>query len=251
MPLRCHLRATRQQQTCFSWRSPCKAVLGLVPNGAADPSAGQSRKYGSMGETPDSSGDGSDLESPVLSSPDKTPSEGDQAGKDRDRIAVDRDERPEAHDQESEARDERAEARDERAETREFNAVESDAGAIADRAGARRDRRGGASDRTQAADDRKAAVDDREAASADRERSADELAASSIDELTGTHRRDAGAVALEREVAKAKRSKTSLAVAFVDVDGLKEKNDSEGHAAGDHCSATWLTPSGPISAPTT
>lgn len=161
------------------------------------------------------------------------PVDPDRAGKDRDRIAEDRDERAEAHDQQSKARDERAEARDQRAETREVDAAESDAGAVADRAGARRDRRGGASDRTQASDDRKAALDDREAASVDRVRSAEELAASSIDELTGTYRRDAGAVELEREVARARRTETPLAVAFVDVDGLKKKNDSEGHAAGD------------------
>ena len=109
----------------------------------------------------------------------------------------------------------------------------SDAGAVADRAGARRDRRGGASDRTQASDDRKAALDDREAASADRARSAEERAASSVDELTGAYRRDAGAVELEREIARAVRTGTPLTVAFVDVDGLKRKNDSEGHAAGD------------------
>lgn len=85
----------------------------------------------------------------------------------------------------------------------------------------------------QASDDRKAASDDREAASVDRVRSAEELAASSIDELTGAYRRDAGAMELEREIARARRTKTPLAVAFVDVDGLKKKNDSEGHAAGD------------------
>jgi diguanylate cyclase (GGDEF)-like protein len=161
------------------------------------------------------------------------PPNDDRAGRDRDRIAEDRDERAEAHDQESEARDERAAARDERAETRDSDTGGGDAGSVADRAGARRDRRGGASDRTQASDDRKAASDDREAASADRVRSAAEQAASSIDELTGAYRRDAGAVELEREIARAKRTKAPLAVAFVDVDGLKKKNDSEGHAAGD------------------
>lgn len=40
-------------------------------------------------------------------------------------------------------------------------------------------------------------------------------------------------MALEREVARAKRTKEPLALAFVDVDGLKERNDSLGHAAGD------------------
>lgn len=148
-----------------------------------------------------------------------------QVGDDRDRTAEARDERAEAHDEASKARDQRAEARDLRAEAREQGS-ETGKGAAADRAGALRDRRGGASDRTQAADDR-------EAAAADRVQSAQERATSSIDELTGAYRRGAGTLALEREVSRAQRTGKSMVVAFVDVDGLKETNDSLGHAAGD------------------
>ncbi|MCA1699187.1 MAG: GGDEF domain-containing protein [Actinobacteria bacterium] len=54
-----------------------------------------------------------------------------------------------------------------------------------------------------------------------------------MDELTGAHRRDAGIVELERELARAKRTKQAFALAFVDVDDLKGTNDSLGHAAGD------------------
>ena len=54
-----------------------------------------------------------------------------------------------------------------------------------------------------------------------------------FDELTGVLRRAAGVAALDREVARARRQKTSLAVAFVDVDGLKQANDTRGHRAGD------------------
>jgi len=140
------------------------------------------------------------------------PAETDTAGGDRDRTAEDRDQRAKDHDQASEARERAADG--------------VDTGAAADRAGALRDRRGGASDRTQAADDR-------EAASEDRVLSARERAASSIDELTGAHRREAGMVELAREVERATRTEQPFALAFVDVDGLKGRNDSLGHAAGD------------------
>ena len=150
----------------------------------------------------------------------------DHAARDRDRIADDRDRTAEDRDETSEARDDRAEVRDERAESRERVAGGPETGAAADRAGAWRDRRGGASDRTHAADDRTAARTDRFASAQDR-------SASSIDQLTRTHRRDAGLVELEREVARAKRTKQPLTVAFIDVDDLKQRNDSLGHAAGD------------------
>ena len=150
----------------------------------------------------------------------------DPAGEDRDRTAEDRDQRAEAHDRASEVRDGRADARDERAEARERAAAGVDTGAAGDRAGALRDRRGAAGDRTQAADDR-------ESASTDRVLSARDRAAFSIDELTGAHSREAGIVELRREIAKAKRTEQPLTLAFVDVDGLKGRNDSHGHAAGD------------------
>jgi len=54
-----------------------------------------------------------------------------------------------------------------------------------------------------------------------------------FDELTGVMRRAAGLATLEREVARARRLGAVLTVAFVDVDGLKSINDSQGHAAGD------------------
>ena len=54
-----------------------------------------------------------------------------------------------------------------------------------------------------------------------------------FDELTGVLRRAAGMSALEREVARARRMKTPLTVAFMDVDGLKQANDARGHKAGD------------------
>jgi diguanylate cyclase (GGDEF)-like protein len=56
---------------------------------------------------------------------------------------------------------------------------------------------------------------------------------SAFDGLTGVLRRAAGMSMAEREIARARRHNSPLTVAFIDVDGLKEANDGEGHAAGD------------------
>jgi len=45
--------------------------------------------------------------------------------------------------------------------------------------------------------------------------------------------RGAGFLALDREIARARRTEQALVVGFVDVDHLKVVNDSHGHAAGD------------------
>jgi diguanylate cyclase (GGDEF)-like protein len=55
-----------------------------------------------------------------------------------------------------------------------------------------------------------------------------------VDELTGALRRSAGLEALEREIHRTRRlGDAGLVVAFIDVDHLKEVNDTAGHAAGD------------------
>ncbi len=54
-----------------------------------------------------------------------------------------------------------------------------------------------------------------------------------FDDLTGALRRGAGISAIDREVARARRHKSALSLAFVDIDGLKAANDRHGHAAGD------------------
>lgn len=53
------------------------------------------------------------------------------------------------------------------------------------------------------------------------------------DELTGVLRAAAGIGAADREIARARRRHSSLTVAFVDVDGLKEANEGTGRAGGD------------------
>jgi diguanylate cyclase (GGDEF)-like protein len=141
-------------------------------------------------------------------------------------MAEDRDEKADADDEASDARDDRATARDERAAQRDEDSSEQDVEAAADRAGASRDRRKGASDRDRAAEDRAAAASDRKLSAYERE-------VSSIDELTGAYTRTAGVLELQREFDRSKRTDQSFILAFVDVDGLKETNDSLGHLAGD------------------
>lgn len=55
-----------------------------------------------------------------------------------------------------------------------------------------------------------------------------------IDELTGVSNRRAGLAALTSEIEQLRRSaEPELALVFLDVDGLKFINDTQGHAAGD------------------
>jgi diguanylate cyclase (GGDEF)-like protein len=59
-------------------------------------------------------------------------------------------------------------------------------------------------------------------------------AAAAVDDLTGALRRGAGLQAMTREIARFHRfGGKGMAAIFIDVDGLKRINDTEGHAAGD------------------
>jgi diguanylate cyclase (GGDEF)-like protein len=88
-------------------------------------------------------------------------------------------------------------------------------------------------DWAQAAADRTAAA--RELAEAIRLRmqAADDLKSATTDELTGARVRKFGLEEASRELARAYRTDVGLVLAFADVDGLKQVNDSRGHLAGD------------------
>ncbi|MGV8966496.1 MAG: diguanylate cyclase domain-containing protein [Cellulomonas sp.] len=101
------------------------------------------------------------------------------------------------------------------------------------RSAAELDREAALADRGASAGERTNAEHDRDAAMADRDASADERKLASVDTLTGALLRGAGSVELEHELARARRTDQSLALAFIDVDHLKAINDSRGHAAGD------------------
>jgi diguanylate cyclase (GGDEF)-like protein len=139
-------------------------------------------------------------------------------------------------------RERAAAARDEAAAERDSVALDRD------RAAAERERltklvdekahdageaRHAARDREHAAGDRESAALDREHAAQERDATAQALHALTTDELTKTRRRGPGLDELQREVDRALRTNEPLAVAYIDVDGLKAINDTKGHAAGD------------------
>ena len=105
---------------------------------------------------------------------------------------------------------------------------------------AKRDRERAAADRAKAADDRARAAGDREEAARERAEarlhrteSDDNLELATTDELTGAWTRKFGLEEVSRELERARRSGATLVLAFIDVDDLKQVNDSHGHLAGD------------------
>ncbi len=104
----------------------------------------------------------------------------------------------------------------------------------------RRDRARAAADRAKAADDRARAAADRAESARERAESlqqrteaADDLNVAATDELTGAWTRRLGLDEVSRELERAHRTGASLVLAFIDVDSLKQLNDSQGHLAGD------------------
>jgi diguanylate cyclase (GGDEF)-like protein len=90
-----------------------------------------------------------------------------------------------------------------------------------------------AADRVRAADDRRHAARDRMLAAEDRDATLTELRRAHLDGLTGAYQRAIGEEMLRAEINRARRVDGRMVLAFVDVVGLKEVNDREGHAAGD------------------
>ncbi len=153
---------------------------------------------------------------------DQTSSDADQTASEADRHASEEDQA--ASDQESVGGADRL--------VRDRSSVHRQR-ATADRTRAATDRARAAADRARAAEERAHSARDRSLAARDRAEAARDREASETDELTKVRRRGAGMAQLQREVDRARRAPEELVVAFVDVDGLKQVNDSEGHLAGD------------------
>jgi diguanylate cyclase (GGDEF)-like protein len=101
------------------------------------------------------------------------------------------------------------------------------------RARAAADRAKAAEDLARAAAEREEAARDRAEAARNRSQSEVILKLSATDELTGAWTRKFGLEQVSRELERAHRTGAKLLLAFIDVDGLKQVNDSEGHQAGD------------------
>ena len=110
-------------------------------------------------------------------------------------------------------------------------AEENQRGATADRAAAVEGRARAALAREQAALDREQAARDRLQARAERDALRHQLAIAETDPLTGTRAR--GLADLDHEIDRARRTTSVLAIAYVDIVGLKAENDTHGHRAGD------------------
>jgi len=156
----------------------------------------------------------------------------------RDEVAKARDRAAEARDRAAEQLDRDLDARD--AEWRTGSADESSSKANTPRNRAAADRRRAADARRRAAADREQAAKDRQHAASYRREAREEHAAllrqvavSETDSLTGARARGPGLAELEIEINRVQRSTGQLAVAYVDVMGLKAINDKRGHRAGD------------------
>ena len=152
---------------------------------------------------------------------------------DRSQVAAARDRTDEMRDAGADSREEIEPAGPVRGGRRAARAGRDHRRAADDRARAAADRARAADDRARAAEERAESAHDRTLAARDRAQAAVDREASETDELTHVRRRGAGMKQLQREVDRAHRAPEGLVVTFVDVDGLKRVNDTQGHLAGD------------------
>jgi diguanylate cyclase (GGDEF)-like protein len=177
---------------------------------------------------------------------DQTASAREHTRQDREDVSRVRDETAGSRSESAEERDRMAGLRDRAADARDRAGYLEDMGSDADASAeeillrAERYRVRAAADRASAAQDRLRATADRNEAARERveafEAQAEarhSLVLAATDELTGAWTRKVGLINVSHEIERSTRTGSSLVLAFIDVDGLKEVNDSEGHASGD------------------
>ncbi len=97
-----------------------------------------------------------------------------------------------------------------------------------------------ADDRAKAAADRERAARDRISAARERSRLEAALDEAHLDDRTGAFRRGMGRLAIDLEIAHARRGDGRFVMVVVDVDGLRKINERGGHAAGDRVLETLV-----------
>jgi diguanylate cyclase (GGDEF)-like protein len=158
---------------------------------------------------------------------------GAQVATERDRQATLCDEHARHRDLMAKARDRAAELADYGAERLAKQVGNADPHITAALKAAAQVRIRAATSRAQAAADRERAAKDRKAAANERDLLHGELERAHLDELTGAYRRGMGEILMLHEIERARRSRGKLALAFIDVDELKQINDRYGHCVGD------------------
>lgn len=156
----------------------------------------------------------------------------DEGAAARLRTAEDRDQAAALHDRRAERRDALARL-DDLQDDADVSRDDILLRAASDRARSAADRVKAADDRALAAADREEAASERAEALRDHSESADSLKLAMTDALTGVWTRRFGLESVSRELERAHRTGAPLVLAFIDVDGLKQVNDSQGHLDGD------------------
>ena len=203
----------------------CGQVLGddLAAIGASGASRGPSER----GNVPQRQGHreksrGWDLGPPSL-----------RASDERAREATNRDELATQRDRTAESRDRAADERDRVMVELEQSVIDEGSSPDWVVKYGRQLRHEASADRASAAEDRRLAAEDRARAAADRAEAMELLRESQLDDLTGAYRRNLGERVLADELERARRSGDGLVLVAMDVDGLKQVNDTRGHRAGD------------------
>ena len=161
----------------------------------------------------------------------KSSAERTVTAEDRALTALERAEAAKRRDQQASLRDLQAALRDRTAEVRDRMSEEQPPGGVGSRAF--EIRAAAIEDRANAAKDRERAARDREKAAADRAQARDALEQAQLDDLTGVYALGFGRAVLRQQIDSSRRRGARLVLGYCDVEGVHERSEELGHAAGD------------------